>query len=72
MPQYLLSIQQPAGDRPAPEVLEPIMREVAAVNDEIRAAGAWVFAAGLFPPGPRPITRHPRRARQVATPKTKK
>ena len=50
MPQYLLSIQQPAGDRPAPEVLEPIMREVAAVNDEIRAAGAWVFAAGLFPP----------------------
>jgi hypothetical protein len=50
MAQYLLSIQQPAGGRPAPEVLEPIMREVAAVNDEIRAAGAWVFAAALFPP----------------------
>jgi hypothetical protein len=47
MPHYLLSIQQPDGDPPAPEILDPIMRDVAAVNEELRAAGAWVFAGGL-------------------------
>ncbi|RZQ62486.1 YciI family protein [Amycolatopsis suaedae] len=50
MPQYLLSIYQPDGPPPGPEVLDPIMRDVEAVNAEMRAAGAWVFAAGLFPP----------------------
>ena len=50
MKQYLLSIYQPDGDPPPPEVLEPIMAEVAAVNEELRAAGAWVFAGGLHPP----------------------
>ena len=50
MPQYLLSLQQPAGDGPPPEVLDPIMRNVAAVAAEMRSAGAWVFAAGLYPP----------------------
>ena len=47
MPHYLLSIQQPDGDPPAPEILDPIMRDVAAVDEELRAAGAWVFAGGL-------------------------
>ncbi|PRX96321.1 YciI family protein [Allonocardiopsis opalescens] len=49
---YLLSIYQPglAGEAPPPEVLEPIMRDVEAVNQEIRAAGAWVFSGGLHPP----------------------
>jgi hypothetical protein len=50
MKQYLLSIYQPDGDPPAPEVLDPIMRDVEAVNAELRAAGAWVFAGGLHPP----------------------
>jgi hypothetical protein len=50
MKQYLLSIYQPDGEAPAPEVLEPIMRDVEAVNAELRAAGAWVFAGGLHPP----------------------
>ncbi|QCB96485.1 hypothetical protein E5206_05725 [Arthrobacter sp. PAMC25564] len=49
MAQYLLSIYQPAGPAPAPEVLEPIMRDVDAVNREMKAAGAWVFTAGLHP-----------------------
>ncbi|GAA3057771.1 YciI family protein [Actinokineospora globicatena] len=49
MAHYLLSIQQPDGDAPPPEVLDPIMRDVAALNEEIRAAGAWVFTAGLHP-----------------------
>jgi hypothetical protein len=50
MKQYLLSIYQPDGDVPPPEVLEPIVRDIAAVDEELRAAGAWVFTAGLYPP----------------------
>jgi hypothetical protein len=50
MKQYLLSIYQPDGDTPPPELLDPIMRDVEAVNAELRAAGAWVFAGGLHPP----------------------
>jgi hypothetical protein len=47
MKQYLLSIYQPDGDLPATEVLEKITGEVQAVEEEMRAAGAWVFAGGL-------------------------
>lgn len=50
MKQYLLSIYQPDGDPPSAEFLEPIMRDVKAVNAELRESGAWVFAGGLFPP----------------------
>lgn len=57
MKQYLLSIYQPDGDPPPPEVLEPIMRDLAAVNEELRAAGAWVFAAGLHEPGTATVLR---------------
>ncbi|RKR20846.1 YciI family protein [Arthrobacter oryzae] len=49
MSQYLLSIYQPDGPVPGPEVLEPIMRGLADLNREMRDAGAWVFAAGLHP-----------------------
>ncbi|MGH3663597.1 MAG: YciI family protein [Micromonosporaceae bacterium] len=47
MKHYLLTIQQPDGDPPAPEVLEPIMRDVAALHQELKAAGVWVFGGGL-------------------------
>lgn len=50
MKQYLLSIYQPEGDPPPSEVLDPIMHDVEAVNAELRATGAWVFAGGLHPP----------------------
>ncbi|WP_433714918.1 YciI family protein [Nocardia sp. CA-084685] len=49
MKQYLLSIYQP-DDTPPPDNLDEIMRDLYALNDEIRAAGAWVFAAGLHAP----------------------
>jgi hypothetical protein len=49
MSQYLLSIYQPDGPVPGPEALEPIMRDLAELNREMQAAGAWVFAAGLHP-----------------------
>jgi len=49
MNQYLLSIYQPDGPPPGPEVLGPITRELQALNEEMQAAGVWVFAAGLHP-----------------------
>jgi hypothetical protein len=55
--QYLLSIYQPDGDPPPPEVLEPIMRNLEAVNAELRAAGAWVFSGGLHPPSTATVVR---------------
>ncbi|AZS69695.1 hypothetical protein DDE74_00695 [Streptomyces lydicus] len=57
MTHYLLSIYQPDGPPPPPEFLEPIMRDVEALNDELRAAGAWVFAGGLHPPGTATVVR---------------
>ncbi|MDQ0944731.1 YciI family protein [Streptomyces sp. V1I1] len=57
MQQYLLSIYQPDGDAPPPEVLEPIMRDLEVVNAEIRAAGAWVFSGGLYPPSTATVVR---------------
>lgn len=50
MPQYLLSIYQPDGPPPPPEVLGPVMQRINALNAEIQAAGAWVFTGGLHPP----------------------
>lgn len=50
MARYLLSIYQPNSDPPPPEVLEPIMRDLAALEAELRSAGAWVFSGGLHPP----------------------
>jgi hypothetical protein len=47
MKQYLLSIYQPDGPIPAPEVLAKISSDVRAVREDIRAAGAWVFSGGL-------------------------
>nr|WP_042194843.1 YciI family protein [Kibdelosporangium sp. MJ126-NF4]CEL21090.1 hypothetical protein [Kibdelosporangium sp. MJ126-NF4]CTQ95394.1 hypothetical protein [Kibdelosporangium sp. MJ126-NF4] len=58
MQQYLLSIYQPDGDPPPPEVLEPIMRNLDELNKEIKAAGAWVFAGGLHPPGTATVLHH--------------
>ena len=49
MAQYLLSVYQPVGPAPSPELLEPIMHDLEALNREMKAAGAWVYAAGLHP-----------------------
>ena len=48
--KYLLSIYQPDGEVPPPEVLDPIMANLTALNEEMQAKGAWVFAVGLHPP----------------------
>ncbi len=49
MKQYLLSVFQPEGDPPPAEFLDKVMRDVDVLNQELKAAGAWVFAGGLHP-----------------------
>jgi hypothetical protein len=57
MKQYLLSVYQPDGGPPPPEVLEEIMRGVALWRQELRAAGAWVFSGRLHPPSTATVLR---------------
>lgn len=57
MTQYLLSIYQPDGEPPPPEFLGKVMRDVYAVREEMKAAGAWVFAGGLHAPGTATVVR---------------
>jgi hypothetical protein len=49
MAKYLLSVYQPDGPPPPPQTLEPIMRDLAELTRQMKAAGAWVFSAGLHP-----------------------
>ncbi|MBV1849535.1 YciI family protein [Catellatospora tritici] len=58
MTQYLLSIYQPDGVIPPPEMLDRVMIELEAVNEEIRAAGAWVFTSPLTPASAATVVRH--------------
>lgn len=57
MQRYLLSIYQPEGEAPPPEFLDKVMQDVDAVNQEIKAAGAWVFAGGLHAPSTATVVR---------------
>ena len=57
MKQYLLSIYQPDGPPPPPEVLEKIMRELRVVREELMATNCWVFAGGLHPPSTATVVR---------------
>ena len=57
MKQYLLSIYQPDGGTPEPELLDRVIRDLEALNEEIRAAGSWVFTGGLHPPSTATVVR---------------
>jgi hypothetical protein len=57
MTQYLLSMYQPDGPVPAPEVLGKIMQEIGTLRSELQARGAWVFAGGLHAPGASTVVR---------------
>jgi hypothetical protein len=57
MKQYLLTVYQPDGDPPPPEFLEPIMRDIHALMDEMKAAGVWVFEGGLHPASTSTVVR---------------
>ncbi|MEU4520084.1 YciI family protein [Amycolatopsis sp. NPDC024027] len=57
MKQYLLSIYQPDGPAPPPEVLDGIAEKLDTLNADLKAAGAWVFAGGLYPPSTATVLR---------------
>jgi hypothetical protein len=57
MKLYLLSIYQPDGDPPPPEVLARVMKDIEAMNRELEASGSWVFAGGLHPPSTATVVR---------------
>ena len=57
MQRYLLTIYQPDGGPPPPDVLAAVMRDVHALREEMQAAGAWVFAGGLHPPSTATVVR---------------
>jgi len=58
MKQYLLSIQQPDGPPPPPEVLQKIMDDIDVVLGDLKAAGAWVFNGALHPPSSATVVRY--------------
>jgi len=64
--QYLLSVYQPDGDPPAADVLARITRDVRAVDERLRSAGAWVFSGGLHGPDTATVLR-PRQEEVLTT-----
>ena len=61
MKKYLLSVCYPAGSKqPAPAALQEIMRDVGNVQQEMQAAGAWIFGGGLDPSVAAKVVRHKR------------
>jgi hypothetical protein len=58
MPTYLLSMYQPDGEAPPAEMLGRVMRELDAVNQELKAEHAWVFTGGLHAPSTATVVRH--------------
>jgi hypothetical protein len=65
MKRYLLSVYQPDGP-PPPGLLETVLADLDEVNRELKAAGAWVFKAGLHPPSTATVLR-PDRGEVVIT-----
>jgi len=57
MKQYLLSIYQPDGITPPPEVLNRVMHDLGTLMAEVKAAGAWVFNGPLHPPSTATVLR---------------
>ncbi len=49
MTQYLLSVYHPEDGSFPEDQMPKVMADVDALNAEITAAGAWVFAGGLHP-----------------------
>jgi hypothetical protein len=50
MKQYMLSVPMIEGAPPRPEdEMQKAYEQTARLNEEMQAAGAWVFGGGLFP-----------------------
>jgi hypothetical protein len=58
MTQYLLAVHHsPDAPPPPPAEMQKAFRQVDAFNEELKAAGAWVFAGGLHPPDNATVVR---------------
>jgi hypothetical protein len=58
MTQYLLSVHMVEGEEPpSPEVMAQLYKDVDALNEELKAAGVWVFAGGLHPASTATVVR---------------
>ena len=49
MTQYLLSVYHPEDQVPEGFDIDQVYKDVDALNEELRAADAWVFGGGLHP-----------------------
>jgi hypothetical protein len=57
MTQYMLSVYIDESAEPSPEVIEQAYRDVDAINERIKAEGAWVFGGGLHPSSTATVVR---------------
>ncbi|WP_030175107.1 YciI family protein [Spirillospora albida] len=57
MKLYALNMFQPVGERPPPEVLDPIMKELFEIRRELEMAESWVFGAGFHEPSASTVVR---------------
>ena len=58
MKQYLLAVHMVEGEPvPSEAEIQQSYKRVDALNEEIKAAGAWVFAGGLHPPALATVVR---------------
>ena len=57
MKQYLLSVYIDEASEPSPEAMEQAYKDVDALNEQIKAEGAWVFGGGLHPSSTATVVR---------------
>ena len=58
MAQYLLSVHHsPDAPPPPPDEMQKAFRQVNEFNEELQAAGAWVFGGGLHEPASATVVR---------------
>ena len=58
MTQYMLSVHMDeSAEPPSPEAMEKAYKDVDAINQQLKDAGAWVFAGGLHPSSTATVVR---------------
>jgi hypothetical protein len=58
MKQYLLAVHMVEGEeQPSEDEMQQTYKDVEALNAQIQAEGAWVFAGGLHPPETATVVR---------------
>jgi hypothetical protein len=57
MKQYLISVYQPDGPPPPPEILDKITADLDVLRAELQGAGSWVFSGGLHAPSTATVLR---------------